>query len=75
MTKDVKQPTEFAVALKAWRDAQGLTQEKAAQALSAIIGQPVRYGLFCSWEQGVHAPRGYARALILDRIQQTTKAQ
>lgn len=69
---NTKQPTEFALALKAWRESRKLTQEKAAQELSAIIGQPVRHGLYCSWEQGVHAPKGYARALILDRIQQNT---
>jgi transcriptional regulator with XRE-family HTH domain len=50
-------------ALKAWRKARGLVQSRAA----AALGVPPK--TYLDWEQGRHAPRGFALQALKTKLE------
>jgi transcriptional regulator with XRE-family HTH domain len=50
-------------ALKAWRKARGLVQSRAA----AALGVPPK--TYVDWEQGRHAPRGFALQALTQKLE------
>lgn len=58
---------EFRITLLSWRARAGLTMAAAARQLS------VPYRTWQDWEAGLHAPRAFARRVILERLEQVEK--